>query len=96
MHEQTLHKILTDLLPSALVVVKNPLGDGMHFHALLIDAGFHGVSLVERHRRIMNPLRASFQEDSIHALSIKAYTPDEARQREAALQKFGLTLSDIS
>lgn len=84
------------MLPSALVVVKNPLGDGMHFHALIIDASFADMSLVERHRLVMSPLRERFKQDSIHALSLKTYAPAEARAKEAVLQKFGVALQDIS
>lgn len=96
MHELDMQNTLLAILPTATVVVKNPLGDGMHFHALVIDSSFTDMSLVERHRFIMSPLRSSFKEDTIHALSLKAYTPEEARAREAVIQKFGITLSDIS
>ena len=90
MNEETLHQLLQQQLPDAIIVARNPLGDGMHFHTLIIDDSFEGVSLVERHRQITTPLRQAFKDDTIHALSIKVYTRTEAQKREVVLQKFGL------
>lgn len=90
MNEESICQLLLERLPTATVVIKNPLGDGMHFHALVIDNSFDGVSLVERHRSVMGPLREAFRDDTIHALSLKAYTLNEARAREEVLRKFGL------
>lgn len=90
MNPQQLQQILEKQLPEALIVVKNPLGDGMHFHALIIDDSFADQSLVQRQRNIMQPLRSSFKEDIIHALSIKTYTRSEARTRIDVVQKFGI------
>lgn len=90
MHEQEIRDLLQKQLPDAHIVIKNPLGDGMHFHALIISGDFEGVSLVERHRSITAPLREAFRDDTIHALSLKTYTPAEARNRSEVLRKFGV------
>lgn len=58
-------------------------GDGTHFEATVISESFRGKSLIEKHRLIYDALGDSVQGGAIHALSIRAYTPDEwERQSE--------------
>lgn len=47
-----------------------------HFNVTIIADAFAGKSLIERHRQVYTALGDMMQTD-IHALSIKAYTPDE-------------------
>jgi BolA protein len=47
-----------------------------HFNVTIIADAFAGKSLIERHRLVYNALGDMMQTD-IHALSIKAYTPEE-------------------
>ena len=51
-------------------------GGGGHYQLLLVSAQFHGVALPARHRMVYDAL-ASMMKHEIHALSIKAYAPDE-------------------
>lgn len=51
-------------------------GGGGHYQLLLVSAQFHGVSLPARHRMVYDAL-GSMMKNEIHALSIKAYAPDE-------------------
>jgi BolA protein len=58
-------------------------GDGSqgetHFHVRLVSATFEGVSRVERQRRIYAALREELA-GPVHALSLEAFTPSEARR----------------
>jgi acid stress-induced BolA-like protein IbaG/YrbA len=63
-------------LPEATVQVIDQVGDGNHFQAVVVTAAFAGKSLVERHQLVYGSLQGAMAE-RIHALSIKAYTPDE-------------------
>lgn len=47
-----------------------------HFNVTVIADAFAGKSLIERHRQVYTALGDMMQTD-IHALSIKAYTPEE-------------------
>ena len=47
-----------------------------HFNVTIIAEAFAGKSLIQRHRQVYEALGDMMQTD-IHALSIKAYTPDE-------------------
>ena len=61
-------------MPSAEVTVT---GDGRHFEAVVVSPEFEGQSLIQRHRMVMATCSAEIQSDALHALSIKAYTPEQ-------------------
>ncbi len=63
-------------LDGAEVRVMNPLQDGLHFVAIVISSHFSGKSLVKQHQMVMDSLKDLF-ESSLHALSLKTYTPEE-------------------
>lgn len=47
-----------------------------HFNVMIVSDSFNDQSLIQRHQRIYQALGAMMEED-IHALSIKAKTPEE-------------------
>ncbi|MGH8553071.1 MAG: BolA family protein [Methylococcales bacterium] len=49
---------------------------GGHFFATIVSSLFEGKSLIQRHQLVYQALGDLMQSD-IHALSIKAYTPNE-------------------
>lgn len=51
-------------------------GDGQHFYATIVSAEFAGKRLVQRHQLVYAALGDRMKAE-IHALSIKAYTPEE-------------------
>ncbi len=51
-------------------------GDGTHFEATVISPLFEGKSMLEQHRMVYATLGDRMQSD-IHALSIRAYTPQQ-------------------
>lgn len=51
-------------------------GDGQHFQALLVSGAFTGLSKVRRHQLVYQALGGRMEAE-IHALSIRALTPDE-------------------
>ncbi len=48
-----------------------------HFNLVIVSAAFQDKKLIERHRMVYEALGDAMQTD-IHALSIKAYSPEEA------------------
>ncbi len=52
-------------------------GGETHFHVQIVSAKFVGVSRVERQRQIYAALAGEFAA-GLHALSLKALTPEEA------------------
>jgi len=53
-----------------------PAGSESHFKVIIVSESFVEQSLVKRHRALNECLAAELAE-SVHALSLKAYTPDE-------------------
>ena len=51
-------------------------GGGGHFQLIIVSPQFEGKSAQERHRMVHAAL-GKMLEREIHALTIKAYTPDE-------------------
>lgn len=63
-------------LPGAAVEVT---GDGRHFEAKVISDQFEGKSLLQRHRMVNAAVEKQISSDELHALSIKAYTPQQVK-----------------
>jgi acid stress-induced BolA-like protein IbaG/YrbA len=61
-------------LPGAEVVAK---GDGSHFDVIVISAEFERKSMVEEQKMVFATLGEKITSGEIHAINIKAYTPDE-------------------
>ncbi len=49
---------------------------GGHFNLLIVSDAFNGQSPIKRHRMIYDALGEAMKHE-IHALSIRAYTPEE-------------------
>ncbi len=58
-------------------------GGGGHYHVVIVANAFTGKSLLERHRMVYEAVDEVIGNE-VHALSIKAYTPQEY-QPEATL-----------
>jgi len=54
---------------------------GGHFRVSIVSDSFTGKGLLERHRMVYASLHDAMQHE-IHALSIKAYTPEEFNSNE--------------
>ena len=52
-------------------------GGQSHFRITIVSCAFAGQSRIERHRRV-NAILADELSGPVHALSIRALTPDEA------------------
>ena len=51
--------------------------DGAHFRATVICQQFSGCSRLERERLVLNTVSQYLLDGSLHALSIRAFTPGE-------------------
>jgi acid stress-induced BolA-like protein IbaG/YrbA len=70
--EQVQQYIADGLACEALQVT----GDGQHFEALIVCAGFEGKRLIARHQMVYAALGDRMRAE-IHALSMKTLTPAE-------------------
>lgn len=53
------------------------VGEGGKFEATVISDAFDGKNLLAKHRMVYAALDSHIKSGAIHALSIRAYTPDE-------------------
>ncbi len=74
MEIEKLAELIRAGMPGAQVLVT---GDGRHFEATVISPDFAGKSLIQKHRMVMETVKQQIASDELHALSIKAYTPEE-------------------
>lgn len=72
--------LIRDHLPDANVEVLSD--DNTHFEALIIAEAFAGKRAIARHQMVYASL-GDRMGGEIHALSIKAFTPEEWQARQA-------------
>ena len=75
-------KTLTEQLQLDEVIVKS---DGSHYQITAVGTCFEGLSRVKQQQMVYKPLSASIADGSMHAVSIKTYTP-EAWKKDKKLQ----------
>ena len=52
------------------------IGDGQHFEAIIISPDFAGKTRVKQHQLVYGALQAELASETIHALSLKTFTPE--------------------
>jgi len=65
-------------LPDAEVSITDRTGTMEHFQVHIVSAAFEGKNLLNRQRFVYQALSEPMQDGRIHALEIKAKTPEEA------------------
>lgn len=55
-------------------------GDGAHFTAVVVSEAFVGKSRIQKQQLVYDTVRTELMDGTLHALSIKAYTPEEWEQ----------------
>ena len=84
MHPTEIESILRAALALDEVHVQ---GDNGHYQVIAVSALFAGMSRVKKQQTIYAPLTEHIASNAIHALSIKAFTPEEW-QRDRKLNGF--------
>lgn len=77
------HEIQTVLMNALPLQEVHVTGDGSHFQVIAVGDLFAEMSRVKKQQTVYGPLMGLIAENRIHAVSIKAYTPQEwARDRK--------------
>jgi len=79
--QETLIGYVRTALPDAEVWVKDRTGTLDHFSIRVVSDGFKGKGLLDRHRLVYQALNEPMKDGRIHAVEIKALTPDEITTR---------------
>lgn len=64
-------------LPGAEAEVRDTTGTGDHFAVTVRSGAFEGLSRIEQHKLVYEPLQEGLDDGSIHAVSIKTNTAQE-------------------
>ena len=59
------------------IEVRDLTGTDNHFEVRVVSPAFAGKSAVERHKLVYAPLRDWIEDDTVHALAVRAYTPEQ-------------------
>lgn len=76
MNPEAVQKLIEEGLPGATVRVSSP--DNTHFQAIVVSDAFAGLRATARHQLVYRCLGERMGNE-IHALSIRALTPDESK-----------------
>ncbi len=74
---QELQQKLTNGLPNAKIELS---GDGCNCSVIVVSENFEGVSLLNRQKMVLAVVKDEIASGELHALSIKAKTPNEYKQ----------------
>lgn len=72
MDNAQIESLLKNSLELAEVQVRS---EGTHFHITAVGDCFDGLSRVKQQQAVYAPLKDNIADGSIHAVTIKAYTP---------------------
>jgi acid stress-induced BolA-like protein IbaG/YrbA len=74
MNAEQLKTIIQAGLPCEHIEVT---GDGVHWDAIIVSAGFEGKRKIARHQLVYATLGDRMKTNEVHALSMQTVTPDE-------------------
>ncbi|MCB5225270.1 BolA family transcriptional regulator [Alishewanella sp. 16-MA] len=74
-----IEQLLKEHLQLAEVYVK---ADGSHYAVTAVGDCFEGLSRVKQQQLVYSPLMAAIADGSMHAVSIKAFTPQQWRREK--------------
>lgn len=66
---------LAKSLPVSLVETQDLTGGGDHWQLIIVSPAFEGKGLLEQHRMVNDALKAPMQDQRIHALALKTFSP---------------------
>lgn len=77
MQIEEVQRIVEQAMPGAQVKVKDLTGTRDHFRVEVVSEVFRGKLLIQQHLMVQAPLKEYVNDERIHALSIRTYTPEE-------------------
>ena len=80
METSEIKKLIEDGITNAEAIVT---GDGGKYEATVISSAFEGLSMLKEHQLVYKTVNAQIASGELHALTIKAYTPEEWEQNKS-------------
>ncbi|MCP5419231.1 MAG: BolA/IbaG family iron-sulfur metabolism protein [Gammaproteobacteria bacterium] len=82
MQASEIESLIKEGLPGAQQVTVRG-DDGVHFEATVVSEAFNGKSLLQQHRLVYATLGRRLNNEEIHALALKTYTPTTWQQKQS-------------
>lgn len=79
---EEIKQTLERALPGSTVETRDLTGGGDHWQVIIVSPAFEGKGLLEQHRMVNEALKGEMDDERIHALALKTYSP-------AQLEKLG-------
>ncbi|MFK8026842.1 MAG: BolA family protein [Gammaproteobacteria bacterium] len=80
METSEIKKLIEDGIADAEAIVT---GDGGKYEATVISTAFEGLSMLKEHQLVYKTVNAQIASGELHALTIKAFTPEEWEQNKS-------------
>ncbi len=86
MRPQEIEVMIAEALPGSRVQVEDMVGDGNHFQAIVIAEQFAGLTMIKQHQLVYSALQSHLDSGTLHALSLKTYTPEQWQNSAVQVQ----------
>ncbi|MPV86689.1 BolA family protein [Ostreibacterium oceani] len=77
MKTQEIKSVIETSLSTDFVAVES--ADEVHFYVTVVSTVFEGVPMIKQHKMIKSLFSEAIENESIHAMSLKTYTPEKWR-----------------
>ena len=72
---EEIKETLANALPVTVIETQDLTGGGDHWQLIIVSPAFEGKGLIEQHRMVNEALKEPMEDQRIHALSLKTYSP---------------------
>lgn len=84
MNTQDIQAIIESAIKTDFTIIES--ADNVHFYATVVSPAFEGLMKMKQHKLIMDLFREAIADETIHALSLKTYTPEKWAALQAETQ----------
>ncbi|EKD71636.1 MAG: BolA-like protein [uncultured bacterium] len=74
MQPEKIRELIENGLPNSEAYVE---GDGAHFTAVVVSPEFIGKTRIQKQQMVYETVKKELLDGTLHALSVKAFTPEE-------------------
>jgi stress-induced morphogen len=74
---EEIKRALEKALPGSTVETQDLTGGGDHWQVIIVSPAFEGKGLLEQHRMVNDALKEAMDDERIHALALKTYSPGQ-------------------
>jgi stress-induced morphogen len=72
---EEIKQTLERALPGSTVETRDLTGGGDHWQVIIVSPAFECKGLLEQHRMVNDALKGAMDDERIHALALKTYSP---------------------